>query len=340
MSLLKTKFLATLVFCDSPQLVALERGKTRYLALSVPSRNENKYIVVNVTKKDWQHYFDGSIDLNYVFTFPKRRRLYYCEINNINDPIVIHSTESEIPAEHFPERGFFSSDHTEPSHVENRSSEQETLFLDGQWELNEFGKFHQKYSDLYSFFASLLYLDQPDLFPNDEHLIKNAYLQKALKGGGSYLSLFTDLGKIIPRTDRLRLSTISKASPGKMVMFGLNELFEEIETLIIDYMAKRSKIEEEYSLLHSFLKDKELLRQSVSRFSETDPDKDEILSKTRTLSFALGLGDYFEIIRTLCQNNTLATAKVILALSRRLQGASSFFSQGRVAFENDLPQRS
>lgn len=330
----KAKYGATLVYYDGPQLVYLTGYKSRFVGVAVPSEANNKFLVASVSSRHWKQYRDEAVDLRFLFTYPPKRSMYYAEINNFRSDIRLARFEEAIPESHLPDRGFFASEHTEKFDDEHRSVDPEILFLNGQWELNEFGKFHQKYSDVYSFVAALQNWGDSKTARGTRTEIQKAFVDKPLRGGSSYGSLFHQLEDHLPMRDRLRLRKIQKASPGSMEMRGRDELFSEVEELVSYYLKNREAADEAYSNLYQFLQKGKYLRLKVSDFDENDSNKARIFRSSQDLISVLGIEET-EIIRNLCHNNSLAVAKVALALYRRIEGAALFFAQGRVSFEQD-----
>jgi len=327
------KFTATLVYYDEPLVILGTAGKSRVLGVAVPSKFENKFLFVSVSQKDWENYIRDALDLRYLFLFPKKRSIYYSEIKSFKPsaPFNLVRFEGTIPEDHLPETGFFASQHTEPFSAAELSTEKEKLNLAGQWELQDFGSFQQKFTDVYSFSALLKQWVTGAMSAEQKAKVLKSFLGKPLRGGSSYGSLFSELENFIPRQERIHLGAIKKASPGWMEMRGSTSHFEEVEEYISYYLANRSKSDEAYAALYQFLQNGKFLRLNVEQFAEDNPTRVEISALTACLADAMGMDDLGEI-RALCDENSLASAKVVLALHRRISGTALFFAQGRVAY--------
>jgi hypothetical protein len=327
----KASFVKTLVYYDGPQLVALRAEKQHFLAMAIPSEEANRYFVVSTSPKHFQQYLDGEVDLRYLFTYPHQRSTFLATIGDTKSPILLERFDEESPEAYLPERGFFSTDHTEEFRLYDRADDVKRLDLAGQWELQDFGAFQQRYSGVYAFAACLGILRVGRYAADVGASIRSAFLGKPLRGGGSYGSLFSDLQECIPSSDRLRLDKIKKESPGSMQMKGRAALFADAETYIQNYLDHRASIDPRYKELYSLLRDQGLLSLHIREFSERHPLRDSIGQHTATLAH-VHLLDEVPLIRELCGGNTLATAKVVLAFHRRVEGAALFFAQGRVEF--------
>jgi len=331
----KARFQALLVFVDAPQLILLSSGNTNLIAMAVPSDTGTTFAAVTVRKIDLQNYFSEIVDLRFLFGIPKTRMRYYFELTDISKPVEMSKVNHEFPESHLPERGFFSSEHTEDFNFSSQSSDIELLALAGKWELSEFGSFHQKFADIYAFASSLRTWSNGSSEQSTKDSISEAFLGKPLRGGASYQGLFTHLNRHVPYSDRLRLSKIRKASPGKMELLGKDELFDDVKALVNHFRQGRTPIIDAYASLYSLLQSGGYLKMAVESYSKDDLNDQVILDKSKALSDLLGF-DEFETVSQLCQYNSLKTAKIVLALHRRIEGAALYFAQGRVDFDDGV----
>lgn len=330
---LTAKLLKVLVYYDQPQLVLLRKGKLLFLAVAVPADGKMEFLAVSVRPGDFELYLNDRRDLLYMFTRPAKRVLYYFDLLAMKDgEVKMEKCDNAIPEGHLPGPHLFASDHTEVDDFENDIKGIETLYLDGEWDLPELGKFQQKISDVYTFMFTID--DWQDAAISDEkrNNIAKAFLDKPFRGGSSYGSYFDDLEDRLSISDRVRLKSIEKASPGNMKIIGVPEIFHEVETLITSYLSNRDALISKYHELHNFLQKQELLRVAVKNFDVNDTRSGFIRDSSSSLSELIGL-DCFDAIDSLTGRNALGTAKIVLALFRRISGAGEFFAQGRAAFD-------
>src|SRR5215510_561067 len=89
------------------------------------------------------------------------------------------------------------------------------VLLDREWGLTDLYEFPHSYSQTYAF----LYCFDSSLRPRDRARINRALEQYPWRGGYSYVNIYTVLQNQIPGTDRPRVKSISKTSPGWLDLF-------------------------------------------------------------------------------------------------------------------------
>ena len=330
----KAKFAATLIYADEPQLILLKDKDMPIVALAIPDEDSAKsmFLATTVLRKDWQSYLDGNCDLRYLFTFPKTRRIYTLNLAEIEGDYVYMAPYDEVVPEDFlPEPRMFSEFHTELLPVEPVASDEEVLVVDGEWDMPEFGNFYQRYSDVYAFIAALKNWNSVQLANDVKRRILETFTGKPFQGGFSYVHFFQDLNDQLQRTQRLGLDKISYASPGTVEIRGEADLFSEMQNLIPTYLENRVEITAQYSKLYKYLSERRYLTMHGDRFPGDAVVSAYIDQEAKNLADLMSEPD-FTSVQTLAHNNALVTAKIILAFSRRLEEASSYFAQGRVSF--------
>jgi hypothetical protein len=326
-------FVSTLVFYDEPQLILLRQTKILFLAIAVPSEAGMLFLATTVNAGDWEKYKADRVDLRYLFTFPLKRSFYYFDLSEIKDKKVkMKRFDGNVPDSHFPEAGFFASDHTESDYESDLTDEFETLYLDGEWELPELGRFQQKLSDVYTFLYSIDdWRETDDRSSLHSKKIKEAFTKRPFRGGSSYGAYFSDLENRLKISERVRLKSIQKASPGNMKIAGSAEIFDEVQQLVENYLKHRSAVSLAYRDAHKYLQGKKLLSKSVANFEPSAIEAAELTRYSRRLSETLNLGCLKEL-GEITGGNSLGTLKVILAMFRRIERAAEFFAQGRASF--------
>lgn len=332
-------FEADLVIIDEPQLFVLTAGKSKVIALAVPEvyieGEDFDHIAASVTAKNWDRYISGYVDLRYLFTYPFQRTLYVFHSRAMHEgTVMLRPVEAEFSESLLPSHGFFSSSHTEDYGSVEQASDEEQLFIDGEWQLNEFGAFYQKYSDIYFFSAAIKNSERGDFPQVFKGKIQNAFSRKPFKGGSSYMHMFDELQDCLPRGEKLSLEGIEYNSPGDVRMNGVSEHFASIEKLISNFTIHRNKIREAHRALREYMTKHQLLAMSATRYQALQDHDDDLLKGAKNLSAALNI-DAFSTISNLCNDNALVIAKVMLAIFRRVEAASRFFAEGRMSFEKD-----
>lgn len=151
------EYISTLVYLDGPQLIRMKAHKTTVVALAIPSDPDTlKFIATTVTQKNWTSYLDGSVDLRYLFAFADVRTTYTFDLMKLKgNKITMIPWEGQVPEECLPAPRFFSTNHTEEDPEEDKEElYSETLQVDGEWDMPDFGSFYSRYSDVYYFISS------------------------------------------------------------------------------------------------------------------------------------------------------------------------------------------
>lgn len=333
----KAHYLATLIYIDEPHLLLLQSGTTKLLAVAIPTPNEAAalFLAVTVQPHTWDRYIAGNCDLRFLFTFPRNKILYYFDLMQMHiNEVKMYLADTPIPEEHLPLPRIFADDHTNDWEPIPRSPHVEALAIDGRWEMHEFGSFYQKYADVYALIATVkIWRDDstPDAL---RRVIKSEFTGKPFRGGFSYVHLFDDLFGRIPVQDRPSLKQVEYASPGFVRLRGERATFADMESVIKNYLGNRVEIVKKYLDLHSFLSRAKLLTLPGEKFESDAPSARFILAQAREFADLLSVVDFDDMLN-LTNNNVLVAAKVVLAASRRIEDASMFFAEGRMAFSGD-----
>jgi hypothetical protein len=327
------KYVATLIYVDEPQLILLQAGTVRLLAVAIPSpEGSSRFLAVTVNADNWEKYSLGHCDLRYLYSIPTNKILYYFDIMQMSDcKIRMEVAGDIIPEEHLPLPRVFSAHHTSdyeeivlPKYIED-------LSIDGQWEMNEFGKFYQKYSDLYALVSSVKRWRAASASNATKNVIKKEFTDKPFKGGSSYLHLFEGLLEKTPISIRPSLREVSYASPGVVRLRGEKSTFDDLEGVVRNFIEHREEIRKKYTDLRGYLSREGLLSASGSSFSSGAPQERYIRAQARSLSDDLAVVE-FDDIAQLTDRNALVEAKIVLAAYRRVEESSMFFAQGRLAY--------
>lgn len=326
------RFVVTLVDVDGPQLVLFNYGKQVLLGLAVPGLGQEEFFCVGLPPNAAKQYFAEEADLYYFFTHVRLARRYVTRFDQDTEKFYVYKFTGDTPANFLPARGFFARSHTSDYHyAPEGGTGRERLLLDGAWELQEFGRFQQVYAEVYSFSATTDLISEGTASKKILDLFKKGSRELPYAGGGSYLSFFRSLAASLSPTESVRLVSISKASPGNMILSGEDDDFEETRTIIESYLNNRYPADEKYKLLHQTLKNEKLLRVDISQFSPSDSRSQLIFEMSDALYSQLGFKQVAPL-KLGCAGNALAFAKIALGFYRRVAAAAEYFAQGRVAF--------
>ena len=326
-------YVRTLVYMDEPHLLLLKSFKTNVIALAVASPPEEaKFIATTVSGRDLEAYIDGHVDLRYLFTYPSQRSTYTFNLMKMVDNKVMMSPfEGKIPEQDLPSPRFFSTSHTEESEDLAGPTHTQKLEVDGEWDMPDFGEFYSRYSDVYYFLSASHAFTDENVDTEKRRAIKKAFAQTPFKGGFSYVNFYATLPAAVPRSERLRMDRIKYESPGYVDVNGDGEAFMETEAIIRSFLTNRAELRKIYEKFHSFLSKGRYLQMAAEDFQANDPANAYINHTSGVLAEKLNLPN-LDSVKSLVENNSLAFAKIILSLYRRLDETSRFFAQGRVNF--------
>lgn len=331
----RANYVDTLIYLDEPQVLALSiSAGLMVVAVAVPDNDPEKsmFLATTVRTRHWEAYLDGTVDLRYLFLYPRGRLLYYFDLMTMkNNKVLMEPFVGLVPDDHLPLPRLFSSDHTTDISAGVRASDKETLVIDGEWEMPEFGQFYQKYADVYAFLASTKNWADPTRPADVKAQIQNAFRTKPFQGGSSYVHFYHGLNDNLPRDERTSLDSIQYASPGTVNITGDGSLFDEVERLVRAFLDKTFEVREAYSSLYSYMSKAGLLSIAGHNFPANDPRTAHLLASAKALCETHGIQD-FTVIKALAQSNGLVVAKIVLSLSRRIEEAAKFFAQGRMGF--------
>ena len=257
---------------------------------------------------------------------------YWFDLNRIrNGRVLMTPYETGFPEEFLPPPRFFSSAHTEDFEQIPLPTNAERLLVDGEWQLQEFGRFYQRYSDLYAFSVAQKNYQDPGVTRGVHEKIRNAFRGRPFQGGSSYLHLFNDLFAGLGRHERIGLNQVEYASPGFVDVNGRADAFDEVNDGVVSFLERHIDLREMYVQLHNYLSNRGYLKMGGHHFSDADPSRDYIAESARQMADAMP-PIVFDTVLSLTDNNALVAAKVVLSYYRRLDEAASYFAQGRVAF--------
>jgi hypothetical protein len=333
----KVEFEANLLFVDEPLIVLFKSKNTFLIAVAIDQNDlpGSDFVCFSLTQRNWDKYIDGHVDLRFLFTYPATSIRYNFAYSAwTGNTVTLTPFDGIFADELLPSKGLFSREHTNSYGKVRQPSQTEELFIDGEWELNEFGKFYQKYSDLYAVTAALKNIDNLAIPQALRGRTENAFRDRPFKGGSSYLHVFDDLPACLPRDQRIALDGINYNSPGDVRILGEMTHFSEIELLIRNFMTHRDVAVKGYRALYQTLSRQKLLTASANSFSLTDPRGNQILSLAQSLADSIKFSE-MDALKKTCDNNSLVTAKIVLAIYRRLEAAALFFAEGRMSFDRN-----
>ena len=325
------KIAQVLTYYDEPQLLLLRNKMQMFVGIAIPSSAGAKFFATSVQAGNWELYLNDRVNLRYLFVYPNKRMLFYFDLHTADKDGNVYMVryDGDLKPDHLPGPDLFASDHTEDAR-EELVSDVETLYLNGEWDLPELGKFQQQVSDVYNFIYSLDdWTTSSDQIEKDA--IRRAFTSRPFKGGSSYGAYFGDLEKRLKIHDRVKLKSIEKASPGNMKVAGVAEIFSDVEQPITDYLRNRIELREVSTSCARFLSSEGLAKMSVKDFSINDDRRQKLENYVMKISALLNFDNVTEL-NQITQSDQLGTIKLLLSIYRRVSTAAEFFAQGRASF--------
>lgn len=337
-SRLNARVEAVLFQAGEPLLVLLTRksgaGSQYFLASAIPDDNDDTdyFFVVSVGRTHMIRYFNGQCDLRFLYAFASGRKYF---ITDRNIPDIGKSAKLEVFAgaiteSLLPDSRFFATAHTSDFGRDMSVHGSQSLVIDGEWDMQEFGNFYQKFSDLYSYETAMSYVREKNGAQIKK--VEVAFRSKPFRGGSSYMNFFDDLQEIIPSRERPGLDGITYNSPGHVDLRGNSEILDSVRQSLIDFIENMEKIQDAHQALRSFMTKEKLLRITGGVRVASAEVLVELSRLTAALLEVLPVSgkDY---LRELTVGNAIVLAKITLALFRRLKATATFFAQGRLGYD-------
>lgn len=329
------KFELALFEFIEPVVLLYKSTKSYFVGTARPSElgYVNEYFVVSVTPKIMKRYFRQECDLRYLFVSAPGRNFFSVKAEHaFANAVRLVPWTQEISEEVLPDHQFFASSHTrEYLPMQAKDTALESLFIDGKWEMEDFGELSTRYRDVYSFEQAVAKMYDASVSKGQKEQIIGAFRNLTLHAGGSYVGFFRDLLKAIPANERYGLASVKYASPGQIDIRGKGEIFDALE-LRITKIINNPDLRKKYSQLYDLMSQSGLL-EVAERSHRPDVDLEQrIESMTKDLLSAIGLNIYDLLVHSFGADTTNA-AKIALAVFRRFRSVSAFFEEGRVVFE-------
>lgn len=332
----KVKLVTTLFEFGEPLVALFKNNKSFFVASALPSDTGyvKEYLLVTVSPKYVKRYFREENDLRYLFETAPNRRFYVMDASDYgSEEVSIEEFQHDITEAMLPEPQFFAASHTStPREFANSHDAHETLLIDGSWEMEDFGIFSARYRDIYSLEDAIQKLQEPSVPVVQRDKIIAIFNNHNLFGGSSYVNMFRELQNSIPANDQYELKKVYYASPGKIELNGKGVIFDALEEKVNTALSRSAVISERYKSLRDYMSEKGLLELSDQKVEVSAAMKAVIETRTTELSNALGL-DYLNLLQQITNDHSVNVAKIVMAVSRRLKAASSYFAEGRAIYE-------
>lgn len=331
------QLVANLFEVEFPLVVLLsrKRGKSiqHFIACAIPDADGNLdyYFAVSVGRQHLIRYFNEQCDLRFLFAFASGRKYYsFGRLpQKENEKISMQEFDQPLGEHLFPDSRFFVSSHTSDYGIEAEVGIEQRLLIDGSWDMQEFGGFYQKFSDLYSYKQAISYFKEADSAKTEK--VKRAFSSKPFKGGSSYVGFFGDLFEIMPPRERPALEGIEYHSPGFVDLRGKEEILESIKTSVSRFLDGADSIQQAHDDLRAFMTKSKLLSITGGAKEVSVETLGELQKLTAAFYDVLPI-EGKSSLKDLAKHNAIVHAKIGLALFRRLKATAHYFAQGRLSY--------
>ncbi|MBW4974426.1 hypothetical protein KZZ08_12415 [Roseovarius mucosus] len=328
---------ANLFEVEIPLVVLLSKqagqSTQHFIACAIPDEDGqlDYYFAVFVGRQNLIRYFNEQCDLRFLFAFASGRKYY--TFKNLpkgkDKKVAMQEFDGELGEHLFPDSRFFVTSHTSDYGIQAEVGVEQRLMIDGHWDMQEFGGFYQKFSDLYSYKQAIAYLEEADTAKTEK--VQRAFSSKPFKGGSSYLGFFGDLFEIIPPRERPVLEGIEYHSPGFVDLRGKEEILNSIKDSVSLFLESADTIQKAHDDLRSFMTKSKILSITGGAKDVSAELLGELQILIATFYDALPI-DGKDSLKALAKQNSIVHAKIGLALFRRLKATAHFFAQGRLSY--------
>lgn len=331
------QLVANLFEVEIPLVVLLSKnaGKStqHFIACAIPDEDGelDYYFAVFVGRQHLIRYFNEQCDLRFLFAFASGRKYFtFKELPKVTDKkFAIQEFDGQPGEDLYPDSRFFVTSHTSDYGIQSEVGVEQRLLIDGHWDMQEFGAFYQKFSDLYSYKQAIVYIKEED--QNRTEKVQRAFSSKPFKGGSSYMGFFSDLFEIMPPRERPALEGIEYHSPGFVDLRGKDEILKSIKESVSLFLESADAIQKAHDDLRGFMTKSKLLSITGGVKDLGAEPLGELQRLTVTFYDALPI-EGKDSLKTLAKHNAVVHAKIGLALFRRLKATAHFFAQGRLSY--------
>lgn len=319
-----------------PILILFKSGNTHFFASALPSKKGfiEEYLVVTTTPKIFKRYFRNDVDLRFLYESNPYRSFYKISAADLGkDKVKAVPFDNEVTEEMLPDPQLFATSHSaEYKPMARKHDALETLYIDGNWEMEDFGNFSSRYRDIYSFEQAIEKLKEEKTSIKEKKKITVAFQGNTLHAGGSYVSFFKDLSSVIPANEQYDLARVQYASPGKIELNGTGRIFDSIEIHVKNMISNDRNIRIAHNELRESMSKYGFLEISQTQNEARGQEAVTIKRLTLKLLSEMNSGIY-DVIYEATGKSVVSTAKISLALFRRIRAASMFFAEGKAVFE-------
>lgn len=181
------------------------------------------------------------------------------------------------------------------------------------------------------FFLSLKKYTIADKPLDEKKRIREAFMGHPLRGGSSYVNLYTDLMSAQELNDRLSVGKIQYASPGEVDVRGRLDIFAEMRDALDELQKSYDALKQSYKYIYGYLAKNKMLRIDSENFNHIGAGGEFLLQESLRFATEIDLSNEAHTVNELTGQNPLKFIKVLLSYFRRLERYFMLFAEGRVA---------
>ncbi|SAL39299.1 hypothetical protein AWB69_03884 [Caballeronia udeis] len=315
----------TLLEYDGPQIIV---GKDFYnasfLCVAIPdAKDAGRFLGARIGEEHLGQFLTGRIDLHYALTSNRKPKFVLFSYFGHESVARFRRYKDPLPNEWLPDRGFFW-EATHGYQTEHAASQSVSVAIDGRWDIEDLAEYPQVLAAPYAFLHAVMR-------GVSEHVagVADMFQRYPWRGGYSTVNFYRDLYDAIPAPERVVVSKIKYASPGKIELRAATDVIEALHREIATF--GDSKSYKLYQELRRQMSSRELLGRTSEEAavdSETDVFlRDSCVQLAEAISF-----EQMDRLYALCGDSWVLSAKLLLAYYRRLLELSDFYRSGKAAY--------
>jgi len=201
------------------------------------------------------------------------------------------------------------------------------VLLDHDWQLADLYRFPHAYSQTYAF----VYCLDSELDPRDRDRINTALTDYPWKGGYSYVNIYKVLESQVPRTERPKIHSIQKSSPGWLDLLLNVDVAIQVAKSVGVLLGTAVAAAKAYSSIQKILSDLNTYRKknNVQNAKLTQAEIKAMMGMCNDIAKYIGFKNVAELHRH--TGNPEVSVKLLLAHYRRLKIMLKFVQKGKAA---------
>ncbi|WP_186115465.1 hypothetical protein [Burkholderia gladioli] len=313
---------------EGPQLISgSDFYNAKFLCVAVPDENSpNKFFGARISEDFYSQFLSGRIDLHYAMTGNRKPKYLAFSFSGAAEVVKFERIKN-IPSDWLPERGFFWEQEIDAP-IAAMPSETVDVKIDGRWDIEDLAEYPQVLAAPYAFLHAVMRGAQGRI-----DWLASAFQRYPWRGGYSTVNFYRELYDAVPPNERVVVSEIAYASPGKIKLRAAPDVIGALHLEVATFSTNRSY--ELYQNLRRQMSSRELLGRT-SEEAHID-DEIEIFLRDSCVELAEAISfEYMDDLYRLCGNSWFLAAKLLLAYYRRLLDLSDFYKSGKAEYAGPL----